>query len=270
MNKDMILESDILDIIFENKNKSYGAYNLRKFYNKRLRIAVAGMLLLITLVVAFTFLPSQKEIMTTGYVYIPDIETGTIFKKEPPKITLPPKVKLKIIPPIPTDKFIANIKIVEQIDPADKLPQNLSQNAIGGETVSTGPSDGGVVKKIIGDDPGPPKETIEEVIDINKPLEKVDDEAMFPGGQSALREFLKRNLVNPNEMEEGEEVFVRIKFVVGYDGKLKGFEVMQSGGNDFDKEVIRVLKKMPQWTPGKVKGRNVSVYTMIPIKFVGL
>ena len=52
------------------------------------------------------------------------------------------------------------------------------------------------------------------------------------------------------------------------DGKLKGFEVIEDGGAVFNKEVIRVLKKMPQWIPGKAEGENVSVYYTIPVKFV--
>jgi periplasmic protein TonB len=69
-------------------------------------------------------------------------------------------------------------------------------------------------------------------------------------------------------LEDGEMVSVRIKFVVGYDGKLKGFTTVQDGGEEFNKEVVRVLKKMPEWIPGKTRGQNVSVYYVIPVKFV--
>ena len=69
-------------------------------------------------------------------------------------------------------------------------------------------------------------------------------------------------------MEDGEMVSVKMRFVVGYDGKLKSFETIQDGGEEFNKEVIRVLKKMPEWTPGKSNGQNVSVYYTIPVKFV--
>ena len=55
---------------------------------------------------------------------------------------------------------------------------------------------------------------------------------------------------------------------MGYDGKLKSFTTVQDGGEEFNKEVIRVLKKMPEWEPGKTKGQNVSVYYVIPVKFV--
>jgi protein TonB len=96
----------------------------------------------------------------------------------------------------------------------------------------------------------------------------VDVLPAYPGGMDALKKFLEKHLQNPKEMEEGESVTVKVKFVVGYDGKLQSFVTVQDGGEEFNKEVIRVLKKMPAWVPGKAKGENVSVYYIIPIKFV--
>jgi len=63
-------------------------------------------------------------------------------------------------------------------------------------------------------------------------------------------------------------VSVRVKFVVDYSGKLQSFVTLVDGGEEFNKEVVRVLKKMPEWIPGKAKGENVSVYYTIPVKFV--
>ncbi|MBK8611726.1 MAG: energy transducer TonB [Chitinophagaceae bacterium] len=79
---------------------------------------------------------------------------------------------------------------------------------------------------------------------------------------------MKDNLQNPYDWENGETVSVQIKFVVGYDGKLQRFETQLDGGALYNKEVIRVLKKMPDWTPGVAGGEKVSVYYTIPVKFV--
>ena len=68
-------------------------------------------------------------------------------------------------------------------------------------------------------------------------------------------------------MEAGQVISVKIKFVVGFEGKLKSFEIIEDGGMIFNKEVIRVLKKMPDWIPGKSNGEAVSVYYTIPVKF---
>ena len=90
----------------------------------------------------------------------------------------------------------------------------------------------------------------------------------YPGGMNALRKFLERNLENPRDMEEGEVANVKVKFVVGSNGELQSFLTVQDGGDEFNREVMRVLKKMPNWVPGKSKGQNVSVFYTIPIKFI--
>ena len=100
------------------------------------------------------------------------------------------------------------------------------------------------------------------------PIDNPEIEPSFPGGINTLRTFLQRNLVNPRDLEEGEQVSVQVRFVVGYDGKLQHFETLKDGGPEFNGEVIRVLKKMPQWIAGKSNGKNVSVYYTIPVKFV--
>ena len=107
-------------------------------------------------------------------------------------------------------------------------------------------------------------------IDKTTPMDAdaVDIRPSFPGGMDALKKFLEKHLQNPYDLENGETVNVHIRFVVGYDGKLQGFATIEDGGEMYNKEVIRVLKKMPDWLPGKAKGENVSVYYTIPVKFV--
>ena len=78
---------------------------------------------------------------------------------------------------------------------------------------------------------------------------------------------LKENLHAPESIEEGDEIEVKVKFVVNYNGDLQKFDVVKSGGKEFDNEVIRVLKKMPSWIPGESNGENVAVYYIIPVKF---
>jgi protein TonB len=105
-------------------------------------------------------------------------------------------------------------------------------------------------------------------VDKTIPVDHPEVQPSYPGGIDALRKFLEHNLVNPKEMEEGEMVSVNVSFVVGFDGKLQRFAVMKDGGDIFNREVIRVLKKMPDWVPGKSRGENVAVNFTIPIKFV--
>ncbi|HTJ11069.1 MAG TPA: energy transducer TonB, partial [Dinghuibacter sp.] len=97
------------------------------------------------------------------------------------------------------------------------------------------------------------------------PIEKMPE---FPGGEEALRRFFMRYLQTPDELESGAKVKVMIRFVVGKDGSLSAYAVQQSGGQIFDNEVVRVLKKMPKWTPGIQNGKPVAVYFSLPVTFM--
>ncbi|HEX4850891.1 MAG TPA: TonB family protein, partial [Puia sp.] len=78
------------------------------------------------------------------------------------------------------------------------------------------------------------------------------------------------NLRVPKDvLETGQKVKVVVKFVVDKEGIVRDFEVMEHGGNDFDEEVLRVMKKMPHWKPGMQNGRNVAVYYYLPVTFQG-
>jgi len=267
----MILKSDVLDIVFENRNKSYGAYNLRKFYNNRLMKSLGAMLAVVIVLSAFTFLP-KKKVNPVREIY----EVTTVVLKEQPKEKHkekePEKPKEAVKPPaqVPTQVFTQPKIVPEKVPvaPIENLKDSIAFSSVktegqpGGVALVNVPAvtDGGVT----GTSPEPAK------IDANTPMSENEVEVMpsFPGGIEALRKFLARNLQNPKDMDAGEMVSVKVKFVVDQSGKLKSFETVQDGGEEFNKEVIRVLKKMPQWTPGKSRGQDVSVYYTIPVKFV--
>jgi protein TonB len=91
----------------------------------------------------------------------------------------------------------------------------------------------------------------------------------FPGGIEALKRFLIRNLRMPdNNLEEGTEVKVIARFVVGADGRVRDIEIVLPAGAEFNAEVKRVISKMPDWKPGSQNHRNVAVYFNLPVNFV--
>lgn len=269
MNKELILKSDVLDILFENRNKSYGAYNLRKFYGNRLMKATGAMIAVVVVLSAFTFLPEKKVYETRTYT-IPD--DPTLGHVKPPE-NKPPEVKPKttVVPlkAAASAVFVSNIKIVPRNTLTDTIV-DITSLAI--SSVKTPPGNTGGPQIIIPPDSnnggGDKTAATKPVVDKTTPVYTAEVMPSFPGGYDALRKFLERNLHNPRDMEEGEQVSVKMQFVVGYDGKLQSFNLVQDGGELFDKEVTRVLKKMPDWVPGKSNGENVSVYYVIPIKFV--
>ncbi|MEO6233382.1 MAG: energy transducer TonB [Ferruginibacter sp.] len=265
MNIEMILKSDVLDIIFENRNKDYGAYMLRKFYANRLLQSIGIMLLGVIILSAFTFLPAPKDNeikfdeITLGTVPLPTIiEKKKELPKQPVKSEIGAQKKNAGTPIITANKDV--VDSIQTIDPAERT---------GPITISAGIGNGIIASPgILEGPPAPAVEAPAVITDVTKPISNPDVMPQYPGGISALRKFLERNLQNPRDLEDGEKVSVKITFVVGYDGKLKTFNVTEDGGEVFNNEVLRVLKRMPSWIPGKAKGQNVSVYYTIPVKFI--
>jgi protein TonB len=275
MNKNLILKTDILDIIFEKRNKAYGAYDLRKFYPNRLKLAL-GMIFMMSIVFfGFTLIPGKKSNSAHPIYKTPEpsFREVDMKPKEPEKKTEVIKPKNKPVEkatPVNQKALVSNIVVAPKNTKTDSIPTLLPTDVIGTKTVVTTtpgtplvepykatPSEGGGDKAI-------------SKIDKTVPLEgdAVDVLPSYPGGMEAFRLFMKKNLETPDELENGETVSVRVKFVVDYSGKLKSFVTVLDGGEVYNKEVIRVLKKMPDWIPGKAKGENVSVYHIIPVKFV--
>ena len=272
MKTDHILKADVLDIIFDNRNKKYGAYILRKFYHERLYKALGITFIFIALISLFVLLQkSEKNIgmpggMTTIMGSI--LPTADIEKIKPPATPEKPRPPA-ILRPIDAQQITTTIKIVDVSTDATKFATDMDNATI--SNVTSDAVDGG--KQIVNGGSGPAIKTANsaepvKTIDKTKPLVNAEVAPSFPGGEEALIKFLQKNLQNPEDIEEGQIVSVKIRFIVGYDGILKGFETVQDGGKPFNNEVIRVLKKMPDWIPGKTAGENVSVYYTIPVKFI--
>jgi protein TonB len=271
MKTENILKADVLDIIFENRNKVYGAYELRKYYHERLYKALGLSLLFIPIVCVYVLIHKENIVLKA-----PVIETfwGSIPKvriDQPKEKPMPPKTPVKprqptIPDPFKTQQWTSMISIVKDNTTVSKLAMNPDSVAISGVT-SDGPSNAQVIKA--GDEVKTNTgHTDSKLADKNEPLTSAEIMPSYPGGEAALIKFLQRNLVNPRDLGDDENVTVKIGFIVGYDGVLKRFEILQDGGNAFNNEVIRVLKKMPAWVPGKTSGENVSVYYSIPVKFI--
>lgn len=265
MNAEKILQSNLLDILFENRNKQYGAYQLRKQYNVQLYKSLG---FIFTLTISVLFFSTIKTGIIKSLPFI-DVEP-------PEKVRIIEIPKAPVVPKAPAPRpatsnavtvpFTNNVIISKDSMSNIPLPLNLDTVAI---ATSSHPGNG---KKIVGVEPGPGEIKIAgaqvKSVDKESPLLFAEVMPEFPGGKNALLKFLEKNLKSPADIDAGDFVSVKIRFIVGYDGVLKGFELVEDGGKLFSNEVIRVLKKMPQWIPGKSRGENVSVYYTIPVKFI--
>lgn len=267
-----IIQASLLDIIFENRNKDYGAYALRKGYNARLLTALgAGMSVILLLVVIS--LMYQKNISVVPVktdreeLVIRAIEMPKDKPAEPdkPKETIKPKTVKRVAEIKYTN--IINIKkdnlVKEIMPPVDNLSGKLTstQNI-------TGIPDDNKVKDIAKPAENGNGTGLVQPKEVEFVVEEKDPE--FPGGAEAMKKFLARYLNTPEQLEEGEKKVVKIRFKVDKDGSVNTFEIVTSGGNLFDSEVVRVCKKMPRWTPAIQNGINVPVSFVLPVTFIGV
>ncbi len=108
----------------------------------------------------------------------------------------------------------------------------------------------------------------EEYIDPEKTYWIVEEMPVFPGGEGALLRFLTANLnYPPQATQQKQQAQVLCRFIINKDGKVSDIEIIESGGEFLDEEVVRVLKLMPQWEAGRRKGKPVKVRFSLPIQF---
>lgn len=267
-------QKDVLDILFANRNKEYGAYRLRRTYPDRLKKSIGFMLGGMALLSAGIVWREHRLGRLSTDLRPPkviDHVISVILQPQKPiehPVVMPVHHTVKpptaaVTPPVATVP-VTDFKLVDKPDPAKEMPDiNLLDHQQVGVANVKGPATGVVASGqntaatagAKGDD-GPVG------IDV---VERMPE---FPGGEEALRRFFMRYLETPEELEAGSQVKVIIRFVVGKDGGLSAYAVQQSGGKPFDTEVVRVLKKMPKWTPGVQNGHPVSVYFNLPVTFM--
>lgn len=259
MEKLQILSADLLDILFEGRNKSYGAYELRKTYDRRILYALSGTVFLSLLFVVGSLLANAKKPSSTVEL-VTTVELEN-FKKEEPKPELPkpipkeepPKVEMaKVTPPL----IVADDQVKEddEVKPVDDL-----ENTRIGTINQEGAKEDGVIAPPVentGIDVEAPK--IEK--DIDEVFTTVQIEAQFPGGIEGWRRFLERNLNKDIASENGApaaDYSVIISFIVNKDGIISDVRAENDPGYGTKAEAIRVIQKGPRWTPAVQNGRNV-------------
>ena len=156
-------------------------------------------------------------------------------------------------PPPPVADVIEQFKIVEEdIEIADYDIEPIEDNDTRIEIINLenyGPND------------------IEEPDDMDI-LPIAEQQPEFPGGQTALMAFIKKNLRYPAfAAENGIQGKAVLAFVVEKDGSIAGIEIMRSPAEELSKEAIRVVQQMPKWKPGKQHGKPVRVKFVLPITF---
>lgn len=268
MAKTIILQTSFDDIIFEHRNKQYGAYALRNGYANRLLLAL-GSGMSVILLGAFIFMNQdqsengkplpEREAMLVRTMEIPKEKP---VEPEKPKEAAPKKPA----PKTATVKFISQIKIEKEVKQEMAAVEELEGKAIGEQNLEGKVADGTVTPepetKTTGTGTGQAETAGADFTAVERGPE-------FPGGAIALKKFLARNLSSPDNLAQGELKTVRVRFRVDKDGTVSSLEILASGGEEFDDEVVRVCRKMPKWIPALQNGVNVPVSYILPVTFIG-
>lgn len=260
MEKTNILTADLLDILFDGRNKNYGAYELRKSYDQRIRYAIGGTFVVCLLLVVGSLLAGdqKKQAVETSVV----VELENVKQQEEEKIE-PPKEKPKELPPVETVNATPP-KIVkdELVKPDEQIAEvaKLDDAAIGTINI-TGEKDPDVIAAPVEKETGVGKKSLREEPDENKIFITVQQEAQYPGGMEAWRKFLERNLNRDVPGDNGAPVGsykVVVSFVVDQGGYLSEIRAENDPGYGTKEEAIKAIQKSQKWIAAVQNGRNVK------------
>jgi protein TonB len=265
-----ILTADILDIIFDGKNKEYGAYDLRKTYNSRLKNAVIITVSLVLLALLGTILSDFISKNSKVEIEVLDTQMAEVKKNDaPPPPPPPPPPKAPPPPEINQVKFTPP-KIVkdEEVKEDEKIEEIKEDQVISTKTVE---SDNKTQIVAPVEDKGTQVVEAPKTDDEDKIFTKVENEAQFPGGTAAWVRYLQKNLNANTPVDNGARsgtYQVIVKFIVSKDGSISDVQPETKHGYGMEEEAIKIIKRGPKWTPALQNGRNVNAYRRQPITFV--
>jgi protein TonB len=265
----LTMETSLNDIIFENRNKQYGAYALRTEYGGTIQratlLGVGVFLLLFLLPELYAHLKPTPDKDDIAFLV-----EARIFSVRPEEIPLPPK-EMKTPPPVvKTVRSLPPIvvpdeEVLEEHQPPTVEMLNNAQSSL--ETIEGEAMMELVVPPVDGRIGGKEK-AIEVKPEEEKTLLFAEQQPEFNGGMEAFSKFLQKNLKYPSTAARaGVEGKVFVEFTVGTDGAIQGAKVVKGIGFGCDEEALRVITLMPNWNPGKQSGRPVRVRFTLPISF---
>lgn len=280
MDANKILSTDLLDLIFEGRNKDYGAYELRQKYNSRLTRALVITVGLCLLIFLSAFLVNAAQERLKGQVQVQEVKLEDIQTEEqknepppppPPKPPEPPKVEMaKFTPP----KVVKDEEVKEEEKPPEV--EKLEEAKIGLSN-QQGTKDEGIVAPPVEDKGGvveAPKGDDED-----KVFQKVEIDAEFPGGNNAWFKYVSREIErNMDELQEdGKSGTTVVLFIVDKEGAVSEVRALPCGeagvsnclgsGTKLAEVAVAAIKKGPKWKPAVQNGRNVKAYRRQPVTF---
>lgn len=270
MKKNLPEPLTLTEIIFQERNKEYGAYELRTGYARRMRLAVYLVGLVPLIVYFFTIQRGATNSTDTAPLFrFREEMTTTTVHFDPIEIPETRPAARRAAPAIATSSFVSPPRITSTPDPSRAMASQTDLlNTVPG-TVNVpgipytgvvippaGPADGGGGNGENGSG--------------NEILDVVQTEASFPGGERKWIQYLERNangeVATLNEAPSGTYT-VMIKFVVDTLGNISDVHALTAHGYGMEKEAIRVIQKGPRWVPAQQNGHRVKAYRKQPVTF---
>ena len=266
-----LTSNDWCELIFKDRNKEYGAYDMRldtpKRHNLATLIVIVVVILVITLPMLIKFITPEKENKivvneVTTLAKLPEAEIKRNEELQPMmKPTTPP-------PPLKsTIKFTAPvIKKDEEVGEEDEIKSQDELAARGNVAISIADVKGN--DEIDGQDIADFKDFVAPEVEEEEVYIIVEQMPGFPGGEEALLKYISDHIEYPTmAVERGIEGRVTVRFVVNKDGYVQDVTVIRGVHELLDKEAVRVIQSLPRWNPGKQNGVAVAVYYNVPVNF---
>jgi protein TonB len=256
MAKEKIKAPAFDDIVFEIRNKEYGAYRLRKKYSRNVLIAtVLGVIIIATAIItpylnAKAIEDRQKRTEREVEITMENLDQPTDLVAPPPPAPPPPQETVqqaKYVPPM----------VVDSVKPEETVQLMTADDAqieIQNEEV---------VEYV-----EPVKEEIQEEEPEIEPFVVVEEMPMFPGGEQALLQYIREHTNYPEVAKENNiQGRVIVRFCVTSKGGVNQVSVLKGVDPELDEEAMRVVSTLPAFKPGKQGGKPVPVWYMVPITF---
>jgi protein TonB len=243
------------DIVFEQRNKEYGAYRLRKRYNRNVLISmIIGIFILGTAVLAPYI--SAKALENSKKRAERQVQIKMENLDQPQQEAPPPPP-----PPPPPAETAAPLRYVAPVVVDSIKPEDIKQIMTADQAqVSVKNEDVQVVEQV--------QEEVKEEEAPTQVFVVVEEMPTFPGGDTEMMKFIYANIVYPEIAKENNiQGKVTLRFCVTYKGTIDQVEILKSVDKTLNDEAIRVIKMLPAWKPGKQGGKPVNVWYMVPISF---
>jgi protein TonB len=271
-----LISNEWSDLLFENRNKEYGAYVLRHQTGTRNIMSIIAVLILFAIVMAVMVAKNAYDDYKASHIRHEDVVilTNLPNQKPEPKVERAEPVRQEKIEKV-VEKVRSSIKFVapiikkdDEVNPDEQMKTQeeimSSKVAVGFANVIGNDESADVLrsKTLLVSEPVKPRE--EE----NKIFTVVEQMPSFPGGMGALMQYLSKNIKYPPFAEENNiQGRVICTFVVERDGSVSDIRIARSVDPSLDKEAIRVVSGMPRWIPGRQNGQMVRVKYTLPVTF---